>query len=198
VVQLAAGAEGALLVAALDRGLGPGYDLHVLAEGLPALEAALAMAGAELLPAVELERRRVLAGLPGAHADGFTGLLPQECGLEEAVSYRKGCYVGQEIMARLEARGHTNRHLVRALSRAPLERGARLALDGREVGLLGSSRRGAGRLDGSGGRSQGPTRGRESRGGGRPRPAGLPLSAELAGPSSAYSERVEPGLFPLC
>lgn len=61
----------------------------------------------------EVQMERILAGIPDPLIDGFTGDLPQQCGMEYAVSYKKGCYIGQEIMARLEARGNTRYRLVR-------------------------------------------------------------------------------------
>ena len=121
----------------MNRGAGPGYDLHVLSDGAGELEAGLATAGVTKCSPDDLERRRVLAGLPDAHADGFLGLLPQECGLEEAVSYRKGCYIGQEIMARLEARGNTRQHVVQVRADGPLETGTELKVGGRVVGRVG-------------------------------------------------------------
>ena len=79
------------------------------------------------------------AGIPDAHADHFLGMLPQETGLEFAISYKKGCYIGQDIMARLEARGHTNRSLAWIHSNEKLEAGTELKLEDRIVGSVGSS-----------------------------------------------------------
>jgi folate-binding protein YgfZ len=65
-----------------------------------------------------------------------TGQLPQECGLEERVSYRKGCYLGQEIMARLEARGQT-RYQLMGVKGDGLEAGTELMQGQRIVGRVG-------------------------------------------------------------
>lgn len=65
-----------------------------------------------------------------------TGQLPQECGLENRVSYRKGCYLGQEIMARLEARGQT-RYQLMGVRGDQLQAGAELLQGQRTVGRLG-------------------------------------------------------------
>ena len=65
-------------------------------------------------PADEAETRRIAAGVPrwGAELDEDT--LPPEAGLEvRAISYDKGCYVGQETISRLKSIGHVNRHLRR-------------------------------------------------------------------------------------
>lgn len=60
-----------------------------------------------------LELERVRCGFPGWGAELVEAFLPHEIGLERvAVSTRKGCYIGQETMARLETYGHPNRCLV--------------------------------------------------------------------------------------
>jgi|GEM_PF-1616656 len=64
----------------------------------------------------EVELARILQGFPAWGKELVDDVLPQEVGLEEPwVSLRKGCYVGQETMARLATYGHTNRALVRLL-----------------------------------------------------------------------------------
>jgi tRNA-modifying protein YgfZ len=81
---------------------------------------------------------RVRAGIPNAFEDGFVGLLPQECGFEFAVSYKKGCYIGQEIMARLEARRQTRHTLRQVHLPQRLAAGATLVQQDKEVGQLGA------------------------------------------------------------
>lgn len=109
-----------------------GLDLHVLAEQL---DGVLAQLGDDVAPE-ELERARVLAGLPNVARDRWYGNLPQEVGLVGAVSFRKGCYVGQEIMARLEARGNARFHLA-ALEGADLPSYSPVTLAGKSVGTSG-------------------------------------------------------------
>ncbi|HZO97500.1 MAG TPA: hypothetical protein VFB42_09025 [Gaiellaceae bacterium] len=79
--------------------------------GVPAVE--VLDAGIDARPPdEELERLRILARTPrwGRELDG--GILPAEAGLDErAVSFTKGCYPGQEPLARLRNRGHVNRTL---------------------------------------------------------------------------------------
>jgi folate-binding protein YgfZ len=59
-------------------------------------------------------RDRVLAGEPVFGVDVDESTIPQETGLvPEAVSFTKGCYLGQELVARIDSRGHVNRHLAR-------------------------------------------------------------------------------------
>jgi folate-binding protein YgfZ len=69
--------------------------------------------GVPELPAMELRRRRIAAGIPAVPEDIGPADLPQEAGLEdEAVSFTKGCYLGQEVMARLHAMGQVRRRLL--------------------------------------------------------------------------------------
>jgi folate-binding protein YgfZ len=55
-----------------------------------------------------LNIRRVEAGIPAWGEELDPSLVPLEARLERAISFKKGCYVGQEIIARIEARGHVN------------------------------------------------------------------------------------------
>ncbi len=74
----------------------------------------LALAGAPVADPAEVERRRIVAGVPAVPADIGPGELPNEGGLDAgAISYSKGCYLGQEVMARLKATGRVRRTLVR-------------------------------------------------------------------------------------
>lgn len=99
----------------------PGWDVFCAADTLGTLKDALRRAGWREGLAGEAETRRIAAGVPrwGAELDGDT--LPPEAGLEAtAISYDKGCYVGQETISRLKSLGHVNRHLrrLRTLSSA--------------------------------------------------------------------------------
>ncbi|ADV66273.1 YgfZ/GcvT domain-containing protein [Deinococcus maricopensis] len=100
---------GTVLAARVNRVGAVGVDVHYLR----AHEAAVLAALGEEVPGAALERARLEAGVPDVPADEWRGVLPQEVGLDFAISYRKGCYVGQEIMARLEARGNTRYRLAR-------------------------------------------------------------------------------------
>jgi tRNA-modifying protein YgfZ len=137
VQQFSSEMAATLLAVKIDRGLGVGLDIHVLANKAETLQQWLETLGLTQLE--NLEQARILAGIPDAHSDHFLGMLPQETGLEFAVSYKKGCYIGQEIMARLEARGHTNRQLARIHSDKNLEAGTELKLEDRVIGSAGAS-----------------------------------------------------------
>jgi folate-binding protein YgfZ len=96
-----------------------------------------------LAPAVSEEAAeclRVEAGRPrlGHDMDGTT--IPQEAGLNErAVSFTKGCYVGQETVARLHYRGKPNRHLRGLRLSEPAAHGAPIAFGEKQVGTVGSA-----------------------------------------------------------
>lgn len=89
------------------------------------------------------ERVRIEAGIPRIGADFDDGNFPQETGFgDEAVNYEKGCYLGQEVVARIHYRGGVNRGL-RGLRLTPPQGtepavGAALLHDGRPAGELGS------------------------------------------------------------
>jgi len=73
-----------------------------------------ATSGARTADPAAVERRRIASGIPSIPADIGPGDLPNEGGLEtQAISYSKGCYLGQEVMARLKSTGRVRRMLVR-------------------------------------------------------------------------------------
>ncbi|MBE0688610.1 MAG: glycine cleavage system protein T, partial [Anaerolineae bacterium] len=82
---------------------------------------------------------RIRAGRPAAHAELTDAFIPLELGLWDEVSFSKGCYTGQEIIARMESRGRLARTIVRlrlsAAQTAPLD----LVAGGRSAGTLTSS-----------------------------------------------------------
>ena len=98
-------------------------------------------AEAEPIPADELERLRILARTPRLGRELDDRVMPAEAGLDaRAISFTKGCYPGQEPVARLHYRGHPNRGLrVLALDGEPPAAGAELDLDGRVVGRVTST-----------------------------------------------------------
>ena len=94
------------------------------------------------IAAEELERLRILARTPAWGRELDDRVLPAEAGLEErAISFTKGCYPGQEPIARLHYRGHPNRGLrVLALEGDELPAyDAELSLDGKVVGRITSA-----------------------------------------------------------
>ncbi len=121
---------------ATDRGV----DVLCAAEDAGAVREALLGAGAAEVGEEAAEVARVEAGRPRYGVDLDATVIPQEAGLNErAVSFTKGCYVGQETVARLHYRGKPNRHLRGLRLSAPVPAGTPLRLGDREVGRLTSS-----------------------------------------------------------
>jgi folate-binding protein YgfZ len=101
---------------------------------------ALETAGAIAVSEAAAEVVRVEHGRPRYGVDLDESTIPQEAGLNErAVSFTKGCYVGQETVARLHYRGKPNRYLRGLRLSGSVETGAELRLGERTVGHLGSS-----------------------------------------------------------
>lgn len=101
---------------------------------------ATAPGGLPELPGDALETARILAGVPRVGVDTGGTTLVQEAGLQDvAVSFDKGCYLGQETVARARYRGRVNRHL-RGLwfDGPPAPAGTPVVAGGREVGTLTS------------------------------------------------------------
>jgi folate-binding protein YgfZ len=103
-------------------------------------QAARAALGAPEVDPGAAECLRVERGRPrlGYDMDGDT--IPQEAGINErAVSFSKGCYVGQETVARLHYKGKPNRHLRGLRLSEPARRGDEITLGDKAVGRLGST-----------------------------------------------------------
>ena len=90
----------------------PGLDLLVPGGGLATVFERLIEAGATPVGFAALEVLRVERGTPRFGADMDEKTIPLEANLQRAIHYQKGCYIGQEVIARATFRGHVNRHLV--------------------------------------------------------------------------------------
>jgi folate-binding protein YgfZ len=92
------------------------------------------------VPEAAAEVLRVESGRPRYGVDLDDATIPQEGGLNDrAVSFTKGCYVGQETVARLHYRGKPNRHLRGLRLSEPAERGTEIVLGEKTVGRVGST-----------------------------------------------------------
>jgi folate-binding protein YgfZ len=93
----------------------PGHDLYLPEASAAQVGAALQAAGAAPLADAALEVLRIEAGWPLYGVDVTDDNFPGEVELDRAVSYTKGCFLGQETVARIHSRGHVNR-LLRGLT----------------------------------------------------------------------------------
>ncbi len=113
------------------------------AEGLPGeLPGSVEVIDAEVAPtleAEELERARIEAGVPAWGKELDDAILPAEAGLDQThISFTKGCYPGQEPIARLHHRGKVNRRL-RALEVESAQPGDEIRYEGKAVGRVTSA-----------------------------------------------------------
>ncbi|MFH1104294.1 MAG: hypothetical protein V1757_05045 [Actinomycetota bacterium] len=119
--------------ASLRVDLPPGHAPDGLLVGTP-------LPGGPDLTVAEIALRRVLAGEPVFGVDVDEDTIPQETGLvSEAVSFTKGCYLGQELVARIDTRGHVNRTLRRVTIVGEVPPGGAAVVAGEAtVGTLGT------------------------------------------------------------
>jgi folate-binding protein YgfZ len=127
-------------IAVLAVGTRDGVDLFLPAAGREPLLAALTEAGGVEVSPEAVEIIRVEAGVPRFGAEMDTATMPAEASIvEDAVSFTKGCYIGQETVARLHYKGKPNRHLRGLRLSGAAEPGAALRLGEKEVGTLGGA-----------------------------------------------------------
>lgn len=127
-------------VECLLAGTAAGIDLIVAATEAGRLRGALLEAGAVEVSVEAAEILRLESGTPRFGAEMGTETMPAEAGIvEDAISFTKGCYIGQETVARLHYKGRPNRHLRGLRLSAPAEPGTPLQLGEKEVGKLGGS-----------------------------------------------------------
>jgi folate-binding protein YgfZ len=117
-----------------------GIDIFCAAEHTADVRAALEAAGALPVSEAAAEVLRVESGRPRWGLELNDSVIPQEAGLNErAVSFTKGCYVGQETVARLYYRGKPNRHLRGLRLTEPVVPGTPVTLGERAIGTVGSA-----------------------------------------------------------
>jgi folate-binding protein YgfZ len=127
----------------INRAEGPetGFHCWIPVEHAAGVRGALEAGGAKPAGAETLEVLRVEAGQPWYPNDVDDSVILPETRLESLVSYTKGCYIGQEVVARVKYRGHVNR----ALSGLVLEgdrvpgQGARVTAEGKDIGRVTSA-----------------------------------------------------------
>ena len=118
-----------------EQGLYVSTHLGVDVIGEPGLELGVPAVSDDVAECVRIE-----SGRPRLGYDMDAETMPQEAGINErAVSFTKGCYVGQETVARLHYKGKPNRHLRGLRLSEPVERGTDIMLGEKVVGRVGSS-----------------------------------------------------------
>jgi len=128
------GFGGKPVVAFVGGGLpGPGYTLIVEESAAADLWRALETKAAEPMGADAWEVARVVAGRPVPGAELTAEYNPLEAGLYGAVSLNKGCYIGQEALAKVHGQGALRRELWGLVMDAPCSVGDEVELEGRRV-----------------------------------------------------------------
>jgi glycine cleavage system T protein len=120
----------------------PGYDILCPVSQAESVWQALTAAGARPAGLQAYEVLRIEAGTPVYGVDmDETNLAPEVGRTKQAISYAKGCYLGQEPVVRIRDLGHVNRTLLglKITSSEPVPRGAKLFRDGKEAGQVTSS-----------------------------------------------------------
>src|SRR5688572_6330605 len=117
-----------------------GYDLLIDANDAGSITDKLIAAGAQPVSLDTFETLRIEAGIPRHGQDMDETNVVLEANLDDAVSYTKGCYLGQEIIIRIKHRGHVAKKLTGLKFDQPVESGAAIAAeDGKEIGRVTSA-----------------------------------------------------------
>jgi tRNA-modifying protein YgfZ len=118
----------------------PGYRIYCQPDTRPHIVALLEAGGAKAASSEDARTVRIENGKPRYGEDILETSLPQETRQMHGVSFSKGCYVGQEIVERIRARGHVNRELqtFRLDTPEPVAAGTRVNVEGREIEVTSS------------------------------------------------------------
>ncbi|MBI3784934.1 MAG: aminomethyl transferase family protein [Deltaproteobacteria bacterium] len=118
-----------------------GYLMFGPPSAAPGLWERCRSAGAEPVGMHALDVLRIEAGIPWMGRDMDESTLVSEAGLEQAISFKKGCYLGQEVVERVAARGQVQRKLVGldCAGDTPPPAGAKLVQEEKEVGWISSA-----------------------------------------------------------
>ena len=133
---------GKVRIAATTHSGEKGFLVFGAASAAEKLWESCVAAGAVPVGMETLEALRIEAGIPWCGRDMDESTLAPEVGLEDAISFTKGCYLGQEVVERVAARGQVQRKLVGLIGRGQmLPAGAKLLHEGEEVGTITSAAR---------------------------------------------------------
>ena len=134
--------EQAAVVRSVGLSSGDGFLIQCQRRAVAALTDSLLAAGATLCEAEAFDTARIEAGTPLFGRDITNANLPQEVDRnEQTISFTKGCYLGQETVARIDALGHVNQTLcgVRFQRQVVPEISTELMLDDKKVGRVTSA-----------------------------------------------------------
>ena len=118
---------------------GAGYFVICQTEAVGMVAGRLAEAGIILTDQASFEYLRIEAGLPRFGHEIAQEYIPLEVDLWADVSFNKGCYIGQEIIARMESRGRLAKKLFRLEAAAPVEVGSVITVGGKNAGMVTSA-----------------------------------------------------------
>lgn len=93
---------------------------------------------ANILDFNQYEKLRISLGIAEGENEFNDLINPKECGLEKYISYTKGCYIGQEVIARLDAQGKIPKQMVKVTTVQTISNGDKVFSDGKDVGLITS------------------------------------------------------------
>jgi folate-binding protein YgfZ len=117
-----------------------GFDLLFDADDRESLIDQLIAGGAQSVSAETFETLRIEAGIPRHGQDMDETSIVLEANLDDAISYTKGCYVGQEIIIRIKHRGHVAKKLTGLKFAQPVDNSAAItSADGKEIGRVTSA-----------------------------------------------------------
>lgn len=140
VPELAPGQFAALdggLVVAIEQPRA-GFEIHTSDSSLPLSPEALGL-GYDLPAAAQaFEALRIQQGIPAAGSEINEDVIPLEIGLQAEIDFAKGCYIGQEVIARMESRGQLAKRLVGLRLPQELKPGHELVSDGMRAGRVTS------------------------------------------------------------
>jgi len=88
---------------------------------------------------IEYESNRIEAGIPEGENEFNDNINPMECGLDKYISFKKGCYIGQEVIARLDSQGKRPKQMVKIDSENSLSSGDKIFSEEKEAGFISSS-----------------------------------------------------------
>lgn len=117
-----------------------GFDLLINANDVASVTENLIAAGAQPVSADVFEMLRIEAGIPRHGQDMDETNIVLEANLDDAISYTKGCYLGQEIIIRIKHRGHVAKRLTGLRLHEPVDNGETItSAEGKEIGRVTSA-----------------------------------------------------------